>query len=614
MITDGTGGAGDLKIASASGKTTAEDLGIATTGFSGNSFSGQRLISGIDTRLVRSLAGGSGVSASALTVTDRAGNSKSITISASALSGSVVDLVNDINSQLADSGVGGAVVKVKARVNKDGNGLALDDSSGGSGSFVVSGAAGDALGLSNTGAAASTIEGTSLQLKWISLATPLSSLNQGQGLGTGTIRVTDTNGGTRTIDISANQTNVDDLIRQLNSQFPGSGLVAKINANGDGIEIDDTLGGTGKLKVEDVTGAVAKNLNLTGEAAVASGTAKIDGSFEKVVKFDATDTLDAVVNKINAAGVGVTAAVIQDGSSGSPYRISFSGRNSGSRGQTLIDTGSVDLGLTTLNAGQDAVAFFGNADPSRAVLLTSSSNTFSNVIQGVSMTAKGLSTTPVQITVSRDTASIESDIKQFVTAFNNVLDTIDKYDNYNSDTNTKGPLLGDSTSSSIRSQLLAMVQSPPVGVTGQFSRLFQVGITIGDGAKLNFDSGKFETAYAADPNGVENLFAASVLAPKTPKQVAPGVTTAADPTDVYTQQGVAERVSKLAASFTDTVNGLLTGRSSTIDTQIKQQKDRSDAIDKQLADKKARYQAQFLAMEKAIGDLKTQSGALSQLG
>ncbi len=43
-----------------------------------------------------------------------------------------------------------------------------------------------------------------------------------------------------------------------------------------------------------------------------------DGSNELVVEFDENDTLQEVVNKINLAGVGVAASIVNDGSSNSP--------------------------------------------------------------------------------------------------------------------------------------------------------------------------------------------------------------------------------------------------------------------------------------------------------
>jgi flagellar hook-associated protein 2 len=613
-VTDNTVGAGNLKVESLSGRTTAEDLGIATdaSGVAASSVAGKRLVSGINSRLTRNLLGGSGLTTGAITVTDRAGNSKSITISDAALGGSVSDIISEINSKLADTGGGATLVNVKAGLNRAGNGIALTDNSGGSGSFIVSGGLGDALGLTNAGVASNSLDGKNLQSKWISRGTALKDLNLGKGIGTGTFRVTDSSGTSASIEIKDTQVTVDDLLQQINSQLT-TGVSARVNDNGDGIVIIDTKNGSAKLKVEDTSGTVAKALNLVGESDVVSGVATRDGSYEKTITFAATDSLDSVVNKINSSTVGFTAAIIRDGSSGTPFRVSLAARNSGSLGRTIIDTGTVDLGLSTLSKGDDAVAFFGNADPARAVLLTSSTNSLDQVVQGVTVDLKSVSSTPVTVTVTRDQDAIESSIKSFVTAFNKVLDTIDKYDGYNADTNKRGALLGDSTAQQVKARLINSVQGEPTGLNGTFTRLFQVGVKIGTGSKLEFDSTRFRTAYGQDPQSVEDLFAASTLAPKTPIEVAPGATIA-NTTDSYTKLGIAEGIKVLADKLTGSVDGTITTRTKTIDTQITSQRARTTDIDKILANKRSRLEAQFLAMEKAIGSLKTSSNALSGIG
>ncbi len=611
VVTDNTVGPGNVTITSETGRTTAEDLGISTSalGVAGTTVAGKRVISGLNSRLSRNLLGGAGLASGAITVTDRAGNSKSITVSDAALNGSVSDVISEINAQLASTT--GGVVHAKVGLNRAGNGLALTDTSGGAGSLVVSGALADSLGLNTTGAAASNLNGKNLQTRWIGRSTLLSDLNLGKGVGTGTIRVTDSTGQTITFEINDNIKTVDDFIQNINTKFTGA-ITAKVNDTGDGIAIVDSKNGSGKLRVEDVSGSVAKNLNLAGESDVVAGVATRNGSFDKTVTFAATDSLESVVNKINSASVGVTAALIRDGSGGTPYRISFTARDSGARGRTIIDTGALDLSLSTLSKGDDAVAFFGNADPARAVLLTSSTNALDQVIQGVTVDLKSVSTTPVTVTVSRDQDAIEKSVKDFVSAFNKVLDTIDKYDGYDAETNRRGALLGDSTAGQLKARLLAAVQGEPTGVSGQFTRLFQVGVRIGSGSKLEFDSNRFRTAYAADPQNVKDLFGASVLAPKTPIEVAPGATIA-NTTDTYTRLGVAEGIKVLADQLTNSVDGTVTTRNRTIDTQIAAQRTRSTNLDRAIEAKRARLERQFVEMEKAIGSLRNQSNALSSI-
>ncbi len=613
VLTDTTGAsASNLIVQSgANGRTTAADLGIETApaGVASSTVDGKRLISGINSTLVRSLRGGDGIPSGSITIADRDGNIASLTISAGALAGSVADVIDDLNSQLQTAGVG-----VTVAFNRAGNGLALTDTSGGSGDIVASGAAATLLGITTGSGAGGEFNGSNLQTRWISRATLLSSLNAGKGIGTGQIRVTDASGASRTISIASSLKNVDDLVQYLNNN-QGLGITADINDNGDGIVIRDTSGGEGTLKIEDVTGSVAKSLNLVGEDDDDEGSTEINGSFERKVTFSATDTLETIANKINSAGVNVGASVINDGSSSSGARLSLSSKVSGSVGRVVVDTGALDLGLSTLSKGQNSLVFFGSSDPAQAVLLSSSSNTLDNVVQGVTIDIKAVSADPVEIVVTRDTDSMEKTIAEFVDAYNNVLTRLSRYDTYDQDTNKAGALFGDGTLSVVRQSLLTGVQSKAEGVDTQFQYLFEVGVKVGKGAKLEFDREKFRTAYQTDAVAVENLFAARSLEPKEEQtEISPGVFVRNTSTrDTFSQLGVAEKLGVLANDLTSSVDGMITRKGRTLDDQIKLQQNRITAFDVRLDSRRQVLLRQFTAMEQAIASLQTQSSALSSI-
>lgn len=611
VLTDTTAGSGNLIVQNGlNGRTTADDLGIATdgAGVASSSLSGERLIAGLNSTLVRSLKGGAGLTAGGLLVQDRAGNAAALTITDADLAGSVSDLIKNINTQLANAGVGATLA-----LNRTGNGLSLVDTSGGSGDLQTGGTFASELGVFTTGGAGGQVKGENLQSRWFNRSLALASLNGGKGIGTGTIRVTTADGNSETISISDSIKTVDDFI-QFVSGFGDLNFEVDINANGDGLVFRDLTGAGGSFKVEDVNGTVAKSLNIAKEAP-AGGSLTIDGSFERTVDVLATDSLQKIADKINAAGVGVSAAIIRDGNASSPFRLSLTARQSGSVGRTIVDPGDTDLGLTTLSKGENAIAFFGAADPAKAVLLSSSTNTLSNVIQGVTVNLKTPSSEPVELVVSRDTEAIEKEVKAFVDAFNNALDRIGRYDRYDPDTNVRGALFGDGTLSNLKTELYRMVQGTPDGVPGQFQRLFQVGVKVASGGRLEFDSQAFQEALDQNIVDVESLFSAKTLESKnTTIDLGNGITVNnPDAKDTFSALGVAEKLARLAESFTSSVDGVLTRRDNTIDSQIKLQNSRIAAFDVRLDAKRERLQRQFVAMEQAIAALQQQSGQLSSI-
>ncbi len=610
VLTDTTGGSGNLIVKNGvNGRTTAADLGVLTsdTGVAASTISGRRLIASLGSSLSSNLNGGSGITETALSITSRKASDPTvnITLSASALTGSLFDITSEINAALSAQSV-----SVRVRVNSIGNGLEVIDSTGVSDrDLVVSGAAAAELGIATAGTAASTLRGTDLDARWIGRATLLSSLNAGKGIGTGSFRITTSDGQSRTFTVTSSQKTVDDLIQLLDG---GQGLVigVSINDTGDGLLVEDGSGGTGDFKIEDVSGGVARALNFTGGSGLVGRATKIDGSYERRVLYSATDSLSTLAGKISAANVGVTAGVVNDGAGGSPYRITLTSGGSGAAGRLIVDTGALDLGLTQMADGDDAVALLGNADPAKGVLITSSTNTLDNVLPGVTIDLKQASGSAVQVTVTRDTDGMETTINDFITAFNGALDRMARYDSFNSETQTRGVLFGDSTLASARSSLLSMAQGEATGVSGQYQRLFHVGVRIGTGNRLTFDRDKFRAAIQADPTGVRDLFSAKALVPKEPVEIFPGITVE-NTTDEYSQMGVAEQLARLAENLTRSADGTFARKTRTIDTQVEQSNRRIESLDARLAVKRTRYERQFLAMERAIGSLQQQQAALA---
>lgn len=93
--------------------------------------------------------------------------------------------------------------------------------------------------------------------------TALSSLNGGNGVSRGKIRITDSAGASATIDLSTVVT-VGDVLKAINDNT-GIDVTASVNDNGTGLQVVDNAGGGGMLKIENVTGySTATSLGIAG--------------------------------------------------------------------------------------------------------------------------------------------------------------------------------------------------------------------------------------------------------------------------------------------------------------------------------------------------------------
>ncbi|MBI1338169.1 MAG: flagellar filament capping protein FliD [Phycisphaera sp.] len=587
-LVDASPGVGfNLSVTALNSSKAASDLGILGTGATTSRLSGQEVVSTLNSKLLRNLQGGTGVSLGSVDFTNRAGVTSSVNLTGLTSVQQVIDAIND------------GATGITASLNSSGNGLLITDTTGSTASnLTIAGAAATSLGIAGD-VADTKIDSGNLQVRYLSEATRLDSLNGGAGVASGKFIITDSAGVSATVDLSqGNEVTLQDVIAEINSR--GIAVNARINDNGDGLIIEDTGPGTSAIKIVESGSTTAADLGILGEAA--SAGENIDGSFERTVTLEATDTLNDVVDKINSAGYKVKATVINDGSAQNPYRLSLLSTKAGKQGAFVFDDGGLGFGSTVLNEAKDAVLFYGSTDPAKSIAITSTTNTLTTLIPGATINLKGTSSSPVQLVVSRNDDSIVEAVSSFVDDFNSVIDSINKYDKYDSDTQQRGLLLGDSTLATVRSSLYRLVNTRNADLTSRFTALTQVGVKIGSGAKLSFDEAKFREALDADPDAVQSLF--------TFKETSTDETTG-DTT--ITKAGVGVRIDELLGNLTDSTSGTVQVRLDAIDKQITLGNDRIAKLDDQLAAKKARYQAQFAAMETALAQIQSQSSALTSL-
>ncbi len=580
-----------FEITALNSSNAAADLGILGTDGNGDGvIESGRLLATLNSKLVKNVNGGSGATLGTIRITDRAATATDIDLSSA---GSVGEVISRINSS------GASVV---ASLNQAGNGLLITDQTGSTANDLiiadVSGTAAADLSLAGSYTADEADSGN-LQFRYINGNTLLASLNGGLGVSSGQFTITDSSGSQATVDLSqGNETTVQDVIDEINSR--GLQINARVNDNGDGILIEDTGPGTVTLTVAEDGSTTARDLGLLGEAAAAGQD--LDGSFEKTVTIDADDTLQDVVTKIGDAGLDVSATIINDGSAAAPFRLSLSATRSGKAGAFVFDDGAIDFGVTTLSQGKDAVIFFGSDDPATGIAIRSSTNTLNSVVPGATIDLNGTSATAEQVTISRDDSAITSAVQAFVENFNGVIDQLDSLDSFDAETETRGLLLGDSTISVVRGALFRMANGVNSDLTGQFTTLSQVGIRVGSGARLEFNETTFLAALEDDRDAVEQVF--------TFKETE----TDSDTGDVtITEAGILPRFDELIDTLTDVDTGTLTLRIEAITVQVELGNDRVEQLDIGLAAKRARLEAQFLAMELAIAQLQTQSTALASL-
>jgi len=187
------------------------------------------------------------------------------------------------------------------------------------------------------------------------------------------------------------------------------------------------------------------------------------------VTYTSADSLNTIASKISAI-TGVSASVVQT-SSGSQLVISS---NNGAKINLTNDSGNLLSQIGIVN---------------QPLVLTRSSNTIDDLFAGITINLfQAEPGTTVSVQIANNVAGVQSDIENFVQAYNAVREFINTENQTDPSTGeaatNAGPLFDDSTMDAIRDQLSGMIGDGTTGVSTQFSTLGQIGINFVDNSTL----------------------------------------------------------------------------------------------------------------------------------
>lgn len=577
-LTDSSVG-GSLTVTALGGSRAAQDLGLLGTDTAGDGvIQGRALLGDLQSVLLNTLNGGDGVARGRISITDRAGTASTVDLRGA---DTVQDVIDAINAASAN---------VTASLNEAGTGIVVTDNTGQSGNLVIADLDGTTtaadLGLV-VNSAVSEVSSGDLQRQVVNEATLLSSLNHGDGVPRGKFTITDSSGATATIDLTqGDETTLQDVIDEINNN-PTINVTARINDAGDGLVIEDNAAGGNLLTIADVSGTAAQSLGLAGTAA--SGTTFIDGSSTVEIEVEADDTLESLVSKINSSGAAVKASIVNDGSAETPYRLALSASGSGTLGAMTADlSGNLAFSLSESVAAVDAVVRVGAASE-RPLLVTSSSNTVTGVVDKVTLDLHSAApTTTVTVSITQDTSAITSAVSGVVDLFNQVFAKINEYTAFDTTTMKGEVLQGDNVVLSAERRLQSLLTQSFSGTGSNYTSLSKLGIRFESDGTLSFDTEAFQKVLASDSGSVEKLF-------------------------MDTTNGFLAKSSTLVNSLAQSATGSLSIYADQLQDQYDLYTKRIESMDKLLEDKRARLELSFANMETAIASLQTQESALSSL-
>ena len=303
----------------------------------------------------------------------------------------------------------------------------------------------------------------------------------------------------------------------------------------------------GTVTYDSVAGSVTGFTQKSGTSAVS------------VVIDSSNNTLTGVRDALNAAGAGLNASVVNDGSG---YRLVIQSNTTGAENAISISVDDTGDSNSTDNAGLSQLAFNesaanilqtgSGADAAikiNGLDVTSPSNTVSGAVEGVSFMLKKITSSAATVAITKDTAKATAGMNGLINGFNQLNAELNSLTAYNAAASRSSVLTGDATLRNLASNVRASLNAAVANSGGQYSTLAELGITTNviDGS-LSLNNTKFAAILENDATDVAKVLAAF----GTPSNANVEFVSAGSATEVGTYA---------VASTTTTTSGALTAGS-----------------------------------------------------
>ncbi|MCX7175492.1 MAG: flagellar filament capping protein FliD [Proteobacteria bacterium] len=357
-----------------------------------------------------------------------------------------------------------------------------------------------------------------------------------------------------------------------------------------------TVIGSGTLTFDfgTITDTLPPSFNSTA-GKYGAGTGFASNNTPRTVTIDNNHTsLSGIRDAINAANIGVSAVIVNDGSS-TPNRLVLTSDNSGVANSLKISVTDEVAGSTALsdllahdpandvgqNLSEKITAQNANITVN-GIAASKSSNTVTDMIHGVTLNLLKKTTATASVTVASDTSGIKSALDAFVKAYNDVAKPLHDLSAYDPSTKTAAVLQGDSAVRSIQSQMRNVIADTPAGITGSFKSLSQIGVAFQKDGSLSIDATKLQNAIDSNAGDVATIVATTGGKLKTLLD------------------------SQLSAG------GPLATKTNGVNLSIKLLNDQRTKLKDKLVITEQHYRTQYAALDSLLGSMKATSDSLTQ--
>lgn len=340
-------------------------------------------------------------------------------------------------------------------------------------------------------------------------------------------------------------------------------------------------------RLDSAAGAFTSATDTVGAGKLTFGA----GSNTFEVDVAATDTLEDIQEKINNASgnFGVKANIIN---SDSGPVLTYTSEVTGSANTLTVssDNASLDAistNMSTAKSAQDAIISIDGQS------VSSSTNKFSNAINGIQLDVNSLTEAgePLTLSVGVDTDGVKDLINQFVDGYNELSSTLSSLSNP-----VNGALAFDSSVRNYENQLRSIVGSNVSGTSGAISMLYDMGITMNADGELEISS----ISKNGQPSGEDRLNAAINNNLDDLGKIFAGT------------DGIAKQLN----DFTDTYlasDGVVTEREASLRESLKKVETDRESLDRYMENYEATLREKYTALDVTIAQYNATSSYIASV-
>lgn len=300
-----------------------------------------------------------------------------------------------------------------------------------------------------------------------------------------------------------------------------------------------------------------------------------------------SDLINALNEKAEEKGLHLAASMVKVGS---VYKLMLTGGDTGADFVISEISDNAKLGngsdYAHIQKAQDAKVTFGETTP---VTITSPTNSF-ELVEGLTINLKKTSSSTVMIEVKNDIKSMKQKIHEFVDAYNELVDKIKSYTDFDAQTYETGPLFGESYVTDLKASLVDLVLTN-VDVNAKFNEdwggsstvqelhnLGQLGIDFDEKGHLEIKEYKLTWFLENHFDAVKKLFTE--------------------------KGGLIEKVTEKIDKITDPTSGFVALVLDTYQEKLDLSKSQHEKAQKEIDKKLKELQRQFLELEQVKMQMK----------